>query len=326
MKREAFDHPKMRKLARRLDLPLFAARGIAESLWHVTARYAPQGDIGRFEDEDIADQIGWNGEAEPLIEALVSVGFLDRCECRRLIVHDWHQHADNGVRQRLSRQGLAFVGVEPEQQAPEAEAVESGCEDHSDDSEPRAHPGPTPGGTPGPTPGPSPALAGPGPGPGRAGTGTGAGPGPGSGSGSGGGSGGKRGKPPPEETDLPPPLDTDAFRRTWREWCRHRREIGAALKPTTVSRQLPKLERMGHDRAIASIEQSIEHGWRGLFDPREGRQSHQHGPGRHRHRGAEYYGRAGRPVENTGRSGSDPFAGGGTGQGGNPTGTAGSDP
>ena len=82
-----------------------------------------------------------------------------------------------------------------------------------------------------------------------------------------GGSGGK-GREPPEDTPLPSTLDTEAFRRSWRDWCRHRREIRAPLKPTTVSRQLPKLERFGHDGAIASIERSIENGWRGLFEPR----------------------------------------------------------
>ena len=64
-------------------------------------------------------------------------------------------------------------------------------------------------------------------------------------------------------------LKTDAFRAAWESWERYRRERGAKLTPTTISRQIKKLEAWGHDVAIASIEQSIGHGWQGLFAPRD---------------------------------------------------------
>lgn len=66
-----------------------------------------------------------------------------------------------------------------------------------------------------------------------------------------------------------PSLDTDEFRKTWAEWVQYRKEIRHALKPSTVTRQLAKLDIAGPAKAKAMIEQSIENGWTGLFDPRE---------------------------------------------------------
>jgi len=54
MKREAVGHTKMKRLCRRMDIPLWQAVGIMEMLWQVTAREAPRGDIGKLSDEDIA--------------------------------------------------------------------------------------------------------------------------------------------------------------------------------------------------------------------------------------------------------------------------------
>ena len=109
MKREAFDHPKIRRLARLLDEPLYAARGIVESLWHVTAKFAPRGNIGRLEDEDIADQIDWRKDPAALMESLVKAKLVDACETHRYVIHDWADHADNGVKARLRRMGDDFA-------------------------------------------------------------------------------------------------------------------------------------------------------------------------------------------------------------------------
>lgn len=66
-------------------------------------------------------------------------------------------------------------------------------------------------------------------------------------------------------TPLPPGLDTPEFKAAWSDWGKHRREIRHKLTPTSVSRQLAMLERLGVEAAIASIEVSIEKGWCGLF-------------------------------------------------------------
>lgn len=107
MLRSAFDHPKFRSLIRELQTSRHVAVGILECLWHFTARFCPQGDIGRFTDSQIAD---WLEHPEPakLVSALVRSGWLDTCAERRLIVHDWHQHADDSVKKKLKRCSLEF--------------------------------------------------------------------------------------------------------------------------------------------------------------------------------------------------------------------------
>jgi len=109
MKREAVNSTKMKKLCRLLDLPLYAASGILELIWHLTARETPQGNIGKLSDEDIALAIDWRGDQDVLIDALVRCGWLDRDEQHRLIIHDWHEHADEAVKKKLSRSGRPFI-------------------------------------------------------------------------------------------------------------------------------------------------------------------------------------------------------------------------
>jgi hypothetical protein len=70
---------------------------------------------------------------------------------------------------------------------------------------------------------------------------------------------------PDQEQKLPPALDTADFRAAWGEWTAYRRETRKPLTAATVNRQLASLAKMGHAGAIASIDQSIEHGWAGLF-------------------------------------------------------------
>lgn len=104
MKRGAIDHPKMVALADALELPLYAAVGIFESLIHWTARYAPRGDIGRWSDEAIADGIRWErAHAVRLVGALTTVGFVDVDSEHRLLLHGWSEHADDAVHRQLAR-------------------------------------------------------------------------------------------------------------------------------------------------------------------------------------------------------------------------------
>ena len=109
MKRGTPEHPKTLDLARRLDSrSRFEAIGILEMLWHWTARFAPQGDLGRWTDEQIEAGIGWSGPG-PLIPALVAARWLDADRTHRLIVHDWADHADDATKKALLRKGLGFV-------------------------------------------------------------------------------------------------------------------------------------------------------------------------------------------------------------------------
>ena len=61
-------------------------------------------------------------------------------------------------------------------------------------------------------------------------------------------------------------FSSPAFGIAWAEWCKHRQQKQASLKEVAVRRIIIKLERMGHDRAIAAIEFSIENGYVGIFE------------------------------------------------------------
>lgn len=97
-------HTKLKRLVRTLKVPQYAAVGILESLWHLTAREAPEGNIGKLSNEDIAIWIDWDGDATVLIEALIVSGWIDEDTTERLLIHDWHEHADDATKKAIDRQ------------------------------------------------------------------------------------------------------------------------------------------------------------------------------------------------------------------------------
>jgi hypothetical protein len=125
MKRGTPEHPKTKALANILNIPWAHAVGILELLWHFTAKFAPQGDIGKYSDLVIAQAVGWQRPTGrrgvtpecTLSDALVEAKWLDRDPERRLIVHDWEDHMDQSVERILSRRGL--VVVKPKLAVPE---------------------------------------------------------------------------------------------------------------------------------------------------------------------------------------------------------------
>src|SRR5262245_13069098 len=77
VKRGTIDHPKTLRLMQELRIGRATALGHLEALWHFTARYAPQGDIGKWSDADIAIGCFWDGEPAEFIRALCAAGWLD---------------------------------------------------------------------------------------------------------------------------------------------------------------------------------------------------------------------------------------------------------
>lgn len=110
MKRGTPNHPKTHHLAAALDIGLWGAVGVLESIWHFAQSYAQAGDVGRHSNEAIARGIGWSGDANALISGLVISGWLDRCHCHRLRIHDWPEHADQTVERFLSNNSQHFLG------------------------------------------------------------------------------------------------------------------------------------------------------------------------------------------------------------------------
>ena len=113
MKRNTPNHPKLAKLAAELKIRKYAGAGLLELLWHMTAQYAPEGDIGRFQDSEISLQLDWLGDPPRLIKALVDSQWLDRHPTKRLIVHHWSDHSDAACDKYLSDSGRCYADGKP---------------------------------------------------------------------------------------------------------------------------------------------------------------------------------------------------------------------
>ena len=130
MKRGAPKHPKIFRLCSLLKCKRPTAIGLLEMLWHATAEYTPQGDIGKYDDAWIEAALDWTGRKGHLINCLVEAGWLDHEPAttkefvgndegirqqwpgnRKLFVHHWHDHADSVVHKRLERLHLPFLTV-----------------------------------------------------------------------------------------------------------------------------------------------------------------------------------------------------------------------
>lgn len=109
MKLNTLDHPKTFDLCDRLDVDLPQALGLLVLLWAFTARKAPRGDVGKWTDGAIARACHWRGDSAQFIQALVDSGFIDTHPEHRLVVHDWHEHAERWVRASLKKMGQNFV-------------------------------------------------------------------------------------------------------------------------------------------------------------------------------------------------------------------------
>lgn len=112
MLRSALRHRKISRLAELLKIPRYAAVGLVECLWHLTAVQAPRGDIGKLTDQEIAEGVFWpKRNSKHLIDCLSSdhVRLLDRCSCHRLRVHDWYDHSDQSVKKTVAKYSTGFL-------------------------------------------------------------------------------------------------------------------------------------------------------------------------------------------------------------------------
>lgn len=104
MKVGTLHHPKMKRFAKLLGVPSYSAVGLLESLWHLAAEAAAEGDIGRFSAEEIADYVGWEGDAEQLMQALVDSRWVDQPKDGPAKIHDWLDHAPKFILERFKKQ------------------------------------------------------------------------------------------------------------------------------------------------------------------------------------------------------------------------------
>lgn len=110
---------KFMGLKRQLRLPFWQVVGILEAIWHTTLRNAPDGDIGRLSNEEIAAAIEWDGDADELIAALVKSRWLDTDVDFRLIVHDWSEHCPNYLRGGYQNGKKKFADIVARERPPE---------------------------------------------------------------------------------------------------------------------------------------------------------------------------------------------------------------
>lgn len=108
MKRGAIDHPKMRRLAKAMGKPTYAALGLMEAIIHWSAKYAPCGNVGKYADIEIEEAIGWDDAEGTMVPILIDAGFLEFHPDHRVVIHDWFDHADDSVHMALARAGEVF--------------------------------------------------------------------------------------------------------------------------------------------------------------------------------------------------------------------------
>lgn len=92
------DHPKTRRLRLRLHCDQGTAVGYLSCLWAWAFKYAPDGDLSRFDVEEIEDAAGWGGEPGKLFATLVDAHWIDGGRKPRL--HDWADHSGKEVARR----------------------------------------------------------------------------------------------------------------------------------------------------------------------------------------------------------------------------------
>ncbi len=104
MKLGTTSHPKFRRLQKLLKLPQYAVTGLLEMLWSIASQYADDGDISRFCSQEIADYCDWDGDADTLVDALVTCRWLDRDSTTNgLSIHDWEDHRPNYIADRIRK-------------------------------------------------------------------------------------------------------------------------------------------------------------------------------------------------------------------------------
>ena len=92
-------HPKTKKLARLLGVSLPAAVGHLHYLWWWALDFAQDGVLDKYDAEDIADAMQWEGDADQLVEALLSSGYIDDTD-DGLVIHDWAEYAGKLLERR----------------------------------------------------------------------------------------------------------------------------------------------------------------------------------------------------------------------------------
>lgn len=120
---ELADHPKTKRLMRALGVDRYTVIGVLHVLWYWALDYADDGNLSAFSDADIADGVGWPGDASELVHGLTVAGFLDETRT----IHDWDDFAGRYVAKRQAnaeRMRVARAAEPPHLNGTRAEHVQ----------------------------------------------------------------------------------------------------------------------------------------------------------------------------------------------------------
>lgn len=99
---ELWRHPKTKKLARELNIPIPYAIGLLHGLWYYALDFAQDGNLSKIENEELADAAGWNQDANEFVTALIKARFIDK-EDDGSVLHDWNDYAGRLMDQRAQK-------------------------------------------------------------------------------------------------------------------------------------------------------------------------------------------------------------------------------
>lgn len=93
-------HPKLLRLARKLNISKRESIGLLHMLWWWCLDYAPDGVLAGIGDDEIAMAVEWDGDPALLVDALVDTGWIDIDEGATLVVHDWMDYGGKLVQRK----------------------------------------------------------------------------------------------------------------------------------------------------------------------------------------------------------------------------------
>lgn len=127
MKHQTIHHVKTKRLARALQVRRYAVVGILDLLWLCARETYPTGLLP-FSEEELAEEVDWEGDPSHLARALIDSGWLHRIE-GGFGIHDWQDHCEDTVHRKLAGSGTLFWNGEepklsklPKKDRPAAEA------------------------------------------------------------------------------------------------------------------------------------------------------------------------------------------------------------
>lgn len=112
---DLLDHPKILRLSRTLGISQNEAIGVVHRFWWWALKYAEDGDLRRFNDDDLAHAVGLNGRGKDFVEAMVTCGgdaasgFIDREPYFR--IHDWWDYAGKFLQSKYKHNPVKYKRI-----------------------------------------------------------------------------------------------------------------------------------------------------------------------------------------------------------------------